>query len=71
MADKYQSSIMRENKLKYKIDQLQIELNLEKNNRKKLRKEIQNKIDIILRLNNIIRECKNNNTNLPVAIPIN
>jgi len=71
MADKYQSSIMRENKLKYKIDQLQIELNLEKNNRKKLRKEIQKKIDIILRLNNIIRECKNNNTNLPVAIPIN
>ena len=71
MADKYQSSIRRENKLKYKIDQLQIELNQEKKSRKKLLKEIQKKIDIILRLNNIIRECKNNNTNLPIAIPIN
>ena len=49
---------------KFKISQLKIELKLEKKKNKRLKKDLQNKIDIILRLNNIIH-------NLPVAAPIN
>ena len=68
MIDKY--TRLRD-KAQLKISQIQVELNQEKYKTKKLKRESNRKTDIILRLNNIIRELKRENRNLPVAEPIN
>ena len=68
MIDKY--TRLRD-KARLKISQIQVELNQEKYKTKKLKRESNKKTDIILRLNNIIRELKRENQNLPVALPVN
>jgi len=68
MIDKY--TRLRD-KARLKISQIQVELNQEKYKTKKLKRESNKKTDIIIRLNNIIRELKRENQNLPVALPVN
>ena len=53
------------------ISQLEIELNLLKFITNKLKRESNRKTDTIIRLNNIIRELKRENRNLPVAMAVN
>ena len=68
MSDNY--TRMKE-KLELKISQLKIELNLKKLMISKLKRESNRKTDTILRLNNIIRDLKRVNQNLPVAVVVN
>ena len=68
MPDKY--TRLKE-KFRLKISQVEIELNLLKLMTNKLKRESNRKTDIIIRLNDIIRELKRNNQNLPVAMVVN